>query len=1328
MKTKRSFIIWGTIFLIQSIFAWETLADEKIRWDLDKPGEVRGVKNFKDYRVEDGFFVGTTEWNPYFSLALPEKEISAEKFNFLTMRLFSSTGADALLVYYYGPSGDWCLGHTRIPIVSGWALYNVDLSRVDWKAAAASGPEARKWGGREGKISIFRIDPGNQEDRDVKIDWIELKKGGEGHGVIPEETKPETSMKWGICGDSLSSWTMYGAKESRVTDAGGIEGLMWDATVIQSPPIAWLAKDVKAIEIGWFAGEEPGFLQMSWTAKYEGGDICTGSVSSGILPNGWQTLLFDVEREPWWKGTITSLTFRVNAADRNPDKMALAYLRALPTSNIIPNADRVARIPDKTGGLFGEWKQDKGHWSVPIHRILPRTTYVLEVMGKNPPVYELEILDRFGEILSTVDRSSSKEFITPEQTVTARLIIKTDILDKETVPLLTVTKPAPLLRKGPWWKANWIWSQIREDSRRTVWFRRVFALKELPSRGEILITSDDAYKLWINEKFIGEDSNWRSTERFDIKNALRTGENEVLVRVDNFQVWAGLLAEIYLQMSPQMSEWILTDDAWKYVVSNSEKRPAVSEFRDKAIVIGPPPVLPWGESIGYKDLTQPIVKESVEISPHQKNISKELSTARIRGVGKRAYIEINGKIYPPLMFYTPFSTAKHPEAYEDNVVDMAARGIHIHLIAFEMREFWKGSGQYDFSTFDRTLNHMMKYDPEGWFIINIGLYAPDWWLRANPDEAMKYYGNVPRNPGKDFQSMTSKRWLEEMIEKLTVLIQHIKKQPYASRVIGMSPCSGQTWEWIWDMGHGHSKLLFSDYSPAALAAYRGWLRKRYDNDNENLRTAWRKPDIDFENVQIPVPEERTKSSHLYFQDPLHDRFLIDYWLFRNESTANNIITLCKAIKEQTEGRWLTGTYYGYLTMFSYLYHALQEGGHLALDLVLDSPYIDYLKCPALYMWRRPGLANYSMMPLEALSSRGKMLILECDQRTFTESCDTQWKAGRAETVGLTIGMLDRDFGLAITHGMGLHWYDMYGRWYREPVILETLRRQMEAYNRLPEEPSGLTPFEVCVVSCIRSPLYVRLNATNGIHSWLVAEPLRRLFEAGFAFNYVLVDDLLVKNRIPAHKLYIMQNTIVLTPEERGRLNERFAKENASVLWLYAPGAMTPDSKASSENASATVGIGLKMLEEERTMIMKTGVEWGEKVIKCMAKTGPWFVIDDKFVVVTGQSHDELPIFGYRQEGQRRIWFSAIPNLPPSLFRQIAEKAGVWIYSRTGDPLHIGNDLIFLHAKDNGEKQINLPFAAKLRPIVGPLRKSIRSGEIWTAKAGFTYGFLVEKLK
>ena len=117
------------------------------------------------------------------------------------MRLYSSAPADLLDIHYESPDGRWCLGG-KFPVARGWATYRVDLSKNSWRETRA-GEDSKQWGGPSKRVSALRIDPGNQADRWIAVDYVALQEPEagqaegvtiepQGHGRITQFDAPET--------------------------------------------------------------------------------------------------------------------------------------------------------------------------------------------------------------------------------------------------------------------------------------------------------------------------------------------------------------------------------------------------------------------------------------------------------------------------------------------------------------------------------------------------------------------------------------------------------------------------------------------------------------------------------------------------------------------------------------------------------------------------------------------------------------------------------------------------------------------------------------------------------------------------------------------------------------------------------------------------------------------------------------------------------------------------------------------------------------------------------------------------------------------------------
>ena len=226
------------------------------------------------------------------------------------------------------------------------------------------------------------------------------------------------------------------------------------------------------------------------------------------------------------------------------------------------------------------------------------------------------------------------------------------------------------------------------------------------------------------------------------------------------------------------------------------------------------------------------------------------------------------------------------------------------------------------------------------------------------------------------------------------------------------------------------------------------------------------------------------------------------------------------------------------------------------------------------------------------------------------------------------------------------------------------------------------------------------------------------------FRHVLLRDMLEKNVVPAHKFYIVNNLIKLEEPDRRALMERFRREKATVLWLYAAGVSTEKEGPSAEKMSDFLGIRFRM----KNVVLRPKLDlkpgYGVRSAVNHNTTAPWFLPVSGFQEVIGTLADGSPgLVRWEKDGVIH-YFSTLMNLPPPVIQAIAEKAGVHIYAKGGDPVLAGNDVVALHAKTGGSKTISLPSGCFMRAVLGPVKGTFQSGEKFEARAGQTYVFQV----
>ena len=162
-------------------------------------------------------------------------------------------------------------------------------------------------------------------------------------------------------------------------------------------------------------------------------------------------------------------------------------------------------------------------------------------------------------------------------------------------------KPATVDSTNP--KANdsigqWIWSETAQSpsvppSGERITLRQTFVLSKLPEKAFGVITCDNEYRLWINNRLIAEDKNWESLESFDAVSSLKIGENQILVEAingGNGPNPAALFFEMKL-IDPQDTITVASSDRWQYTTatpdSSGKFAADVTDWKNALVVNGP---------------------------------------------------------------------------------------------------------------------------------------------------------------------------------------------------------------------------------------------------------------------------------------------------------------------------------------------------------------------------------------------------------------------------------------------------------------------------------------------------------------------------------------------------------------------------------------------------------------------------------------------------------------------------------------------------------------------------------------------------------------------
>ena len=304
-------------------------------------------------------------------------------------------------------------------------------------------------------------------------------------------------------------------------------------------------------------------------------------------------------------------------------------------------------------------------------------------------------------------------------------------------------------------------------------------------------------------------------------------------------------------------------------------------------------------------------------------------------------------------------------------------------------DLWTENQQIDVSLARKQVQGVLNVCPKAAIFFRLHLNPPEWWMNQFPEESVAYdsvqafpdtllgfsrtLASDPRNPRR--ASMASSKWQNSTSQKLREFCQLFSKTPEGSALAGVQVAYGIYGEWHqWGL-HQYE----ADFSESMRLQFQEWLELKYQ-EVEKIRIAWGDSTVLFTEITIPTTKDRMQSRLGLFRHPIEDRRIIDYYKCQHELIAQNIIEFCKTIKNAWPRPIITGTFYGY---FFSVFNRQAAGGHLALQKVLKSEYVDYLSGPQVYYPEEgnlPGEPYRSRCLNHSILLNGKLWLDEYDQQ------------------------------------------------------------------------------------------------------------------------------------------------------------------------------------------------------------------------------------------------------------------------------------------------------------------------------------------------------------
>lgn len=723
-------------------------------------------------------------------------------------------------------------------------------------------------------------------------------------------------------------------------------------------------------------------------------------------------------------------------------------------------------------------------------------------------------------------------------------------------------------------------------------------------------------------------------------------------------------------------------------------------------------------------------------------MAKQIDHGRATRPAKSAWIaDYNGRptihvdgIPKPAVFYALTHAFGGRFAWEEvaqrNLASFADAGVRLFQVDLHFQDFWlRDQPKLDLGHARRQVRGVLDVCADAAVVLRVHVNAPFWWNEAHPDECTRFAdGPVEqRRYGPPFHhedgdndralraSLASELWRREAGVRVEELCRRLSRTEEGRSVVGIHVAGGIYGEWHYWGFLDHDP----DTGPAMTAHFRNWLSAEYGTD-QALQEAWgARSDADAEawtlaNATVPNTDERNRAARGFFRDPVTERRVIDYFTCQQEVVAEDIEYFCRIVRDTWPRRIIIGVFYGYFHM---TFNRQSVGGHLCIERILESPYVDYVAAPQTY-WsdtRAPGGSGNSRGIVESARLHGKLWMDELDNGYQQANPAVDFVRYMPRNDRRYLQLFKRSTMLPVLRGGGFWYYDFgvakgYG-WWDSPLYLAEVARHNRYFVRLAERPYS-SQADVLFVWSMESFFYVKPQPLP-ICEGLLDASTEEAFRCGVSGDHVFDFDL-EHVSLDQYRAVVFMNVFSLDDERVELIRGRVATNGRTIIWNYLPGAIRPGRRQrpnqdshggrwpgefSLARVSHVTGFTLVEATCPPTPTMETTGAIGEATVHYDDSYDPFLIVADEAAEPLGslaQPVTEEPasarpstVLARKKSRHATAVFSSLPIRGSDLFRRILEQAGCHVYARGGEVVCARSGLLLVHAAETGRHEITL---------------------------------------
>jgi len=162
------------------------------------------------------------------------------------------------------------------------------------------------------------------------------------------------------------------------------------------------------------------------------------------------------------------------------------------------------------------------------------------------------------------------------------------------------------------------------------------------------------------------------------------------------------------------------------------------------------------------------------------------------------------------------------------------------------------------------------------------------------------------------------------------------------------------------------------------------------------------------------------------------------------------------------------------------------------------------------------------------------------------------------------------------------------------------------------------------------------------------------------------------------------------------ISQKCMRDKRTLLWFYAPGLIGEDISVDNVSSFIKMDLGYDERKEETEINIKLeDKDLGYKG----SMTSPFIYIKGGASTVYGKTKDGYAVLAERKEKDHTCILGSMPPVPWQVIQYFAKKAGVHIYSDSGDVVLANQSYISVRAVKAGKRLIRLPKRADLVEIL-----------------------------